>query len=61
MTKRKTKAAVVPMPGDQSRGGVAERAVPFSLPKNSGGKEPAETAIAFLETLKIPELSLIHI
>ena len=38
---------MVPMPGDRVGGGVAERAVPLSL--------PAETAIRFLEGLKIPE------
>jgi phage terminase large subunit-like protein len=43
------------MPGTLGEGSSAERAVPFSLPENSGGKETAETAIAFLETLNIPE------
>lgn len=47
--------ALVPMPGKTSRRGTGARTVPFSLPKNSGEKAAAETAIAFLETLKIPE------
>jgi phage terminase large subunit-like protein len=76
------KATAVPMPGGMGEGSRAERAVPVSLPKNSGGTRvaagpalgglrpdppnqrvaakpietaTAETAIAFLETLRIPE------
>lgn len=48
-------AGTVPMPAKGLRDGDRRGSVPFSLPKNSGGKSAAETAIAFLETLKIPE------
>jgi phage terminase large subunit-like protein len=44
------------MPAKGSGRRDRRRSVAFSLPKNSGGKNPvADTAIAFLETLKIPE------
>lgn len=46
---------MVPMPGEREGGDAAGRGLAFSLPKKSGGKEAAETAIQFLQTLKIPE------
>ncbi|RWA76666.1 MAG: terminase [Mesorhizobium sp.] len=45
----------VPMPKKASRRQTGRRSVPFSIPENSGGKSAAETAIAFIESLKIPE------
>lgn len=42
------------MPGPDGGGGVVERGVQFSLPNKNPG-EIAETVIAFLETLRVPE------
>lgn len=48
-------ADLVPMPGNRKMGEAAEAGSSFLSPKKSREKTPVEKAIAFLETLKIPE------
>lgn len=48
-------ARPVPMPKKRSRAKTGGPTAAFPLPKKSGEKSAAEIAIAFLETLKIPE------